>query len=645
MAEQVWESPVIASGEKRLRRRSKPRSLFLSRSMKVSLALFVLLVAALAAHSIIVIQTMQRSQQSLNVAARMDHHLERMVERAGHYVAIAPRNYPDFHRDVELYYTTLRRDIETMDALVADLAARRSAFDPDLWNDFRNGLEEQIGYEADRPRLEWAAEYLSNEAGPLLAAADRAHAELQSAAAESRRNLWISGGVITAATLLLACTIAWLFRERVLRRISQTSRAVRRMSDGQFDGIRRKHADDELGQLEADVGNLARRTEELVNLLDTLNGANTLHEAIERLPMRLKRQFSIEWMGLVEIFDGRMRLRISVPAREELGIEQPGTGWSLEGTLLADARRSGHAMFATLRNSDGDLGLHDPLLRQLRGCNLVTAALLPVRDSSRIQAGVMIASAHADAFTGWRGRWLENVGHLIAHALYKSIHVEQLGVSMVRGLAEMAEKRDPNTGRHLDRMQRYAGIVARELVERGAVDTARCPRFAEQVETFAPLHDIGKVGISDYILLKPGPLTNSEVGEMRRHPKIGAEVLMTAGERLGAEGEKLLAHAMDIALYHHEKFDGSGYPHGLVGEAIPLSARIVAVVDVYDSLTSERPYKEAWSDTHALQYLESEKGRHFDPQVVDAFVARIDDIRRIHDLFRDRDDPVFASRG
>jgi len=642
VTENVWEAPVVSAGERHLRRSNKAPSLRLSRALKLSLALFVLMVLLGAIHSLWTIHSMHQNQQALNVAARVDQHFSRMVERAAHYESIAPRNYTDFNRDVDLYYESLRRDINTMDWMVADLAQRDVAFDPDTWNTFRNELEEQIGYEADRPRLEWAAEHLMEASGPLVAAAEAVHSQLQRQANASRNGLWFSSIALTLATLALAFITVWLFRERVLKRIGQTSQAVRRMADGEFRPGGKRPVNDELGQLESDVRHLARRTHELIDVLDTLNGANSLQEAIERLPVRLKRQFGIAWLGLVEIHDRRVRLRTSQPSREMMGIEQPGPGWPLEGSLLAEARHSGHAVFKRLRNSDGDLGLEDALLVQLREADLVNVTLLPVRDGNRIKAGVLLASRSADSFTGWRRRWLENVGHLIAQGLYKSIHIEHLGVSMVRGLAELAEKRDPTTGQHLERMQRFAGRIARRLVELGHVDINRSPRFAEQVEVLAPLHDIGKVGVSDSILLKPGPLTATETAEIRRHPHIGAEVLMAAGERLGAEGEKLLAHATDIALYHHEKFDGSGYPHGLVGEAIPLSARIVAVADVFDALTSERPYKKAWSIAAALEYMESQRGKHFDPKVLDAFHDCLDDIRHIRELFEDRTEKVSA---
>ena len=635
MAEQLHEAPVVSAGERRIRNQRKRPALALTRALRYALALFVALVLAGAVHSLWTIYVMRDDQQTLALASRVDQQLLQIAQRAERYRAVAPRNYPDFFRDVEVYYGGLREDLQTMDGLVSDLDRHDAGFDPDLWNGFRNSLEQQIGDESERPRLEWAADYIVSNIGPLRQATAQLHQRLRQRALASQQTLWWSSTLIAALTLILAFMITLLFRNRVLRRIERVAGAVRRMANGDFQATAPRRADDELGQLESEVAQMARRTAQLADLLDRFNGARTLQEAIDRVPARLRKQFGIQWLGVVELHDGRIRLRACQPSREQLGIEQPGTGWPLNDSLLQDARTSGHASFRRLRNADGDINLGDALLVQLREAGMVSAAVLPVRDDADINAGVILASSNPDAFIGWRARWLQNVGHLIAHAIYRSVHVEQLGISMVRGLAELAEKRDPTTGRHLERMRRYAGLVARELVRRGEVDPASWPRFAEQVETFAPLHDIGKVGVSDMILLKPGALTATETREMRRHPKMGADVLIAAGERLGGEGEKLLAHAIDIALYHHEKFDGSGYPHGMVGEAIPLAARIVAVADVFDALTSERPYKKAWPLQEALDYLEAERGRHFDPKVIDAFLDCLVDVRRIRELFSD----------
>ncbi|HEV7281821.1 MAG TPA: HD domain-containing phosphohydrolase [Pirellulaceae bacterium] len=185
-------------------------------------------------------------------------------------------------------------------------------------------------------------------------------------------------------------------------------------------------------------------------------------------------------------------------------------------------------------------------------------------------------------------------------------------------LAKLAESRDPDTGRHLERVQRYSRALVTRLVSDSSYASRIEPDFAGLVFQTSALHDIGKVGIPDSILLKPGRLSPAEFEVMKTHTTIGAETLETALEH--APGARFLEIARDIALSHHERYNGKGYPYGLAGEDIPLAARVVAVADVYDALTSKRIYKEASTHLAAKQTLMAERGAHFDPVVLDAFL-------------------------
>jgi two-component system response regulator RpfG len=187
-------------------------------------------------------------------------------------------------------------------------------------------------------------------------------------------------------------------------------------------------------------------------------------------------------------------------------------------------------------------------------------------------------------------------------------------------LARAGEYRDEETGNHVFRMARYARLIAEEL----GLSAEEC----EDIEYSAPMHDIGKIGIPDEILLKPGSFEPAQWERMKQHTVIGHNILSNSDSRYMKMGAV-------IALNHHEKYDGSGYPSGLSGEEIPLVARIVAVADVFDALMSERPYKQAWPMEKALELLRNESGRHFDPQCVDAFFSRIEDVQRIREEFSD----------
>ncbi|KHF24522.1 HD domain-containing phosphohydrolase [Solemya velum gill symbiont] len=180
------------------------------------------------------------------------------------------------------------------------------------------------------------------------------------------------------------------------------------------------------------------------------------------------------------------------------------------------------------------------------------------------------------------------------------------------GLA--GEYRDSDTGNHVLRMAKYSRAIAEEL----GIAKIEC----DDIEYAAPMHDIGKIGIPDHILLKTGKLTSSEWEIMKQHTVFGHNILSNSQSRYIQLGSI-------IALNHHEKFDGSGYPSGLQGQEIPLEARIVAVADVFDALVTKRPYKKAWTDEQALNMLELESGNHFDPECVNAFFNRLDDIFQI----------------
>ena len=219
-----------------------------------------------------------------------------------------------------------------------------------------------------------------------------------------------------------------------------------------------------------------------------------------------------------------------------------------------------------------------------------------------------------------RAQWLA------AEVQKATLQIVQRERETVYRLCRAAEYRDPETGAHILRMAHYSALIAKGL---GLPVTDQ-----ELLLEAAPMHDIGKVGISDQILLKPGRLDSAEFEIMKRHAAFGQEILQ------GSSSLVLQAGA-EIARCHHEKFDGSGYPAGLVGEAIPLFSRIVAVADVFDALTSERPYKRPWTLEAAREHLRAAAGTHFDPRCVASFLDQWDEVLAISQRFREADmDPL-----
>lgn len=269
--------------------------------------------------------------------------------------------------------------------------------------------------------------------------------------------------------------------------------------------------------------------------------------------------------------------------------------------------------------------------REKRPVKAVECRLQAGGETRIVEASVSPLRGRDGEIAGFRGilRDRTETRRLEMDLLESYRKLQQARAATILGLAKLAEYRDEGTGTHLERIREYARVLAEELSRlpryRGYIDA----RYIEDIYQSAILHDIGKVGIPDTILLKPGELTGEEFEAIRRHTVLGAEAIAAIQE--GIEGRSFLNIGREIAFCHHERWDGSGYPRGLRGEAIPLSARIVAVADVYDALTTRRFYKDAFSHEKARRIILSLRGKHFDPDVVDAFLrveGRFDRIRR-----------------
>jgi HD-GYP domain-containing protein (c-di-GMP phosphodiesterase class II) len=212
----------------------------------------------------------------------------------------------------------------------------------------------------------------------------------------------------------------------------------------------------------------------------------------------------------------------------------------------------------------------------------------------------------------------------VAEVLAAKSELKMAEREIIERLGLAAEYRDDETGQHITRMSHMCAVIGRQL----GLSQFEC----ERLRLASSLHDIGKIAIPDSVMLKDGPFTPQERHIMQRHTIVGAGMLAGGGTQLVRIAEK-------IALNHHERWDGSGYPYGISGDDIPLEGRIAAIADVFDALTSPRRYKSAWTVEEAVSYIESESGKHFDPAVVDAFLAVLPELKAIKAKFEDRAGP------
>ena len=228
---------------------------------------------------------------------------------------------------------------------------------------------------------------------------------------------------------------------------------------------------------------------------------------------------------------------------------------------------------------------------------------------------------------------LDMIGHMVGLLIYNERSSIRTLLATVKSALDMTHSRDPETAFHLERMSRYTRLIAKVLAEKYNFDD----QYIEHIYLFAPLHDLGKIKVPDRILLKPDKLTKEEFSIMKSHPQDGRELIDSLLENYGLNGIGHVDMLRNIANYHHEFIDGTGYPDGLKGESIPIEARIVTVADIFDALTSERPYKDAWSNSAAFDKLTEMAGSQLDPQCVEALLSNIDEIEAIQRSFVEND--------
>lgn len=307
-----------------------------------------------------------------------------------------------------------------------------------------------------------------------------------------------------------------------------------------------------------------------------------------------------------------------------LDIMMPGVdGWEVCQRLKADARTQHVPIIFLTSRVDADderKGL------DLGAVDYITKPINPPVLMARVKTHLTV-KASAD-FLRDQNAFLEK------EVDKRTRQIKDIQEITVMALAALAETRDSDTGNHIRRTQRYVKVLAEGLRDHPKFSAILTDTYIDELYRSAPLHDIGKVGIIDDILLKPGKLDAAEFRIMRTHTALGRQAIEIAERELGT-GIDFLQLIKDISFSHHERWDGTGYPQGLAGEAIPVGARLMAVADVYDALISARVYKSAMSHEESVQIIIAERGRHFDPDVVDAFIALQDEFIAIAQRFRD----------
>ncbi|MDA8232634.1 MAG: HD domain-containing protein [Magnetospirillum sp.] len=528
--------------------------------------------------------------------------------------ALADRELPAdlIGRDAPLRCNWDRRSRNQLDVSVA------------FWRRYQLGLEAAKGTDPAHPHTLAMAGYMVAN-GPALVASTEELARAFQSMMEGKLRLiralivgMLAGAVGVTAIILV------LMRQSVLRPLERTVAGFARVAAGDL-GFQVEEAGTlEFSRMTRAFNDLSVRLHGMFELIDHIGRGSTLAETMAFVVDEFRRFVPVDGLALL----------VGTPEGKRYVVE------SVNGAAVADWPEIADPILAEVVSEqrshvvEVDGAGPGALVDALRQRGLTSALLLPLASVREGGAILAVMSRKSGAYSAEHRQFLGIVGAQVDTVLSRTLVMDGLVVAAVQGLAKLAESRDPETGDHLVRMSLYSMVIAEELSLREPYRSIIDRDYVRSLHRFAPMHDIGKVGIPDRVLLKPGRLDDDERREMNLHPRIGAEVLKLCEQRMNELGRSVFRIGIEIAESHHEKWDGSGYPYGRAGAAIPLSARIVAVADVFDALTSKRPYKDAWSLDDALGAIRKDAGSHFDPDVVDAFFRAIPRVIDVYDRFK-----------
>ncbi|MCP4596664.1 HD domain-containing phosphohydrolase [Neptuniibacter sp.] len=608
---------------------AQPLPFYHSLRFQMGLAVVVLL-CLLAANTLFSFNSENQRRQdyvALQSSGNIQQLFKALIKQSSQYAMDAPRDWETYFRDLGMYGQDLRNIIRGLDEMIPQLHNQPEALEQ--WTEYSAQIAETIG-DPNEPRLEavalWVVEHKAQLSGLSDQIGTTTH-ELLRQQLEQQRQVNIS--LLALSTLIGSITLISLHRvfSRPLRNILQR---LQNLAHGELTEDEQVQSRNEMGTIYSAIDELSQNLKTTYKLTSSVNQATTIDSALCFVYEEYKQLLPIDAVCLIHQSNDRQSLVLDrIHSDGNLQLET-NAEFSLQDCTLSSALQESE-MLLLQQQADWDCQ-HSELKTYLMSSGLNSALFIPFNNQSGTL--LLFASKQPTAFTEKHLQLLKNAGGQLQHAFEKTELVENLVISAVSGLSKLAESRDPETGDHLTRMSLYSMILTEELEKSGPYQHLIDSRYVRDILRFSPMHDIGKVGIADSILLKPGRLEQTERTEMELHPTIGGEVLKRCEEQLNASGHSMFKIGIEIAEGHHEKWDGSGYPNGWKAQEIPLSARIVAVADVFDALTSKRPYKEAWPIEKALKMFDEEAGKHFDPEVISAFHRSLPRILEVYERLK-----------
>lgn len=535
-----------------------------------------------------------------------------LISRSTQYASAAPRDWDTYFRDLGMYGEDLNNIILKLDTTLLALNDL-----PDIqqqWQIYSQEIHKVRGDLAE-PKLESVAQWVVAHQAELEALSQQIDTRIKTMLEQQLEKQRLINIALLALSLLVGLSALFALNRFFSRPLQSILARLQHLAQGKTSPDDAITSRNEMGTIYSAIDELALNLDTTFNLTRSVNQATSVDSALCFVYREYQQRLPIDALCLIRDSNDTQSLLLErVHSDQQLRLQENSRHSKLRCELCSMIELSEPLLWQ--EDTDWN-GKHSALATYLHDAGIHSALFFPFNNQSG--SVLLFASTQPSAFNEKHLQLLKNAGGQLQHAFEKTELVESLVISAVSGLSKLAESRDPETGDHLARMSQYSMILAEELSHDSLYQDQIDNRYIRDILRFSPMHDIGKVGIADSILLKPGRLTGEERHDMEFHPAIGGEVLKRCEEQLNASGHSMFTTGIEIAEGHHEKWDGSGYPHGWKGKEIPLSARIVAVADVFDALTSKRPYKEAWPVEKALKLFDEESGKHFDPEIINAF--------------------------
>jgi len=386
----------------------------------------------------------------------------------------------------------------------------------------------------------------------------------------------------------------------------------------------------------AEIGEMFERLQGLISLITNINQSESFNETLAYIYSTYSKFIPYNYIGIALIKEGGLiTASYGVADGKIKGLPDAllGKSVAINETSLGKVLESGNIRII---NDLEEYVKGKPLKeynRVILKSGIRSSITVPLKINRKPVGIIFFSSTKKNAYNDRHIFFLKTISDSIAISFDKNILINDILYGSILALAKLAESRDKDTGEHLQRIKVYSGLIVKLLSEDSNYKGYITPEYIENIEKFSPLHDIGKVAIPDNILLKPGKLTKEEFEIMRTHAIFGAWILKEADDNIKKSSRSIFQIGIEIAEGHHEKWDGTGYPFGKKGEDIPLSARIVAVSDVFDALTSKRPYKDAFSFEKAYEVILDGSGNHFAPGIVKVFIEHKDRFYEVYQHF------------